>query len=268
VASSSHGPIRLVVSDLDGTLLNPDETIPAEAVQAVRALHERDIAFTIVSGRPIPFMQHIVEQMGVILPAAGCNGAVVFDRSAVLERHTFTLEPLRQLIEQATASGATVLYYTDRDTFTFGETAWIVSQKGTIREYRIHCPSETEWRELPVTKLSLIFRGHAEAYRQVAPSLDQLGQHYSLNRYRNTNCEIMAAGVSKASGLHSISRLTGIPLEQIMAIGDDVNDIGMLRCAGIGVAVNNAKTVVKQAAGYVCSAGNTAGVLEAIARFT
>jgi len=53
-----------------------------------------------------------------------------------------------------------------------------------------------------------------------------------------------------------------------MAIGDDVNDIGMLRCAGIGVAVNNAETVVKQAAGYVCSASNTAGVLEAIARFT
>ena len=87
---------------------------------------------------------------------------------------------------------------------------------------------------------------------------------YSSNRYLEFN----APGVNKGAGLLALAERLGIAPEETMAIGDNSNDVPMLRAAGLGVAVANASDEALEAADYVCEADNNAGgVAEAIERF-
>ncbi len=259
-------PIRLIVSDLDGTLLGPDGLLPQHIhiLEEIERLRECGIGFTIISGRPRPFLQEISNTLGITLPIVACNGGIVMQRGQILVQESFPLRAVRKLMEKARALHATVLYYHDDMAWALEETPWIVKQKGTVREFTLHIPEESEWEHGLLEKISILYKDQRHVFQEIKPYLDELDTQLSIVRYGENSCEIMAKGVDKSMGLLAISKLTGIPIGQIMAIGDDENDIGMLRLAGIGVAVANASPRSKSAATYLCGATHTEGVIEAM----
>jgi Cof subfamily protein (haloacid dehalogenase superfamily) len=259
--------IRLVVSDLDGTLLDQKEEISSEAIELVRSLSQSGVGFSLISGRPIPFMDEIARTLNVSLPMAACNGAVIFQGLTVLEEHSFALRSLRKLTEEAHRRGVTVLYYTLHESFAFEETPWIVSQKGTIREYQIHRPYENEWDIIRPVKVSLLFKDKPEAWNVMIPLLDEAENRHTIVRYEGRSVEITLKGRTKERGLQSICELSNISIENTMAIGDELNDYGMLQHAGLGVAVGNAVPSIKAQADWVARSGYTEGVVEAIKTF-
>jgi len=257
-------PIRLIVSDLDGTLLDPDGQLPLQILDEIERLRKIGIGFTIISGRPRPFLQEVSNALDITLPLVACNGGVVMQRGKILVQESFPMHAVRKLMEKARALKATVLYYHDDKASAMEETPWIVKQKGTVREFTLHIPEKSEWDHGLLEKISILYKGQPHVYQEIKPYLDELDTQLSIVRYGENSCEIMAKGVDKSMGLLAISKLTGIPIDQIMAIGDDENDIGMLRLAGIGVAVANASPRSKSAATYLCEASHTAGVIEAM----
>lgn len=264
---SGIGAVRLVAVDLDGTLLDAEERIAIEVIEMIERAHQRGIAVTMVTGRPIPFMRHLAQEAGIKAPMAGCNGAVIFDAEGVYSYQAITLWPLRSLLEKARSLGVTVLYYTLDRSFAMDESAWIISQKGSIREYEIHVPTEEEWYTLPILKINLIFGEFEDRFALFEPHFSALEKQYSLHRYGQRSCEIMAEGINKGRALKSVAGILDIPLEATLAVGDDVNDIPMICNAGVGVAVNNAVQSLRDAADYVSHARNQEGVLDAVARF-
>jgi HAD superfamily hydrolase (TIGR01484 family) len=109
-AVKKYSTIRLVVCDLDGTLLDPERHIPQEAVDAIGALRERGIGFAFISGRPPYAMKRFALRAGVAGPLAGCNGALIFEGERILARRSFPLEPLRALMEAAAREMTALLY--------------------------------------------------------------------------------------------------------------------------------------------------------------
>ncbi|GEM_PF-873658 len=257
-------PIRLIVSDLDGTLLDPDGQLPLHILDEIARLREIGIGFTIISGRPRPFLQELSTTLGINLPIVACNGGVVMQNGQILVQESFPMRTTRKIMEKARALKATVLYYHDDKAFAMEETPWIVKQKGTVREFTLHIPEESEWEYGFLEKISILYKGQRQIFQEIKPYLDELHTQLSIVRYGENSCEIMAKGVDKSMGLLAISKITCIPIDQIMVIGDDENDIGMLREAGIGVAVANASLGAKSAATYLCEASHTDGVIEAI----
>jgi hydroxymethylpyrimidine pyrophosphatase-like HAD family hydrolase len=79
--------------------------------------------------------------------------------------------------------------------------------------------------------------------------------------------QISEAAVSKAAALHYVAQAYGVPMEQVMAIGDAMNDVEMLQVSGIAVAVDNAHPAVKAAAHWVAPSNNDHGVHAALVRF-
>lgn len=253
-------PIRLVVSDLDGTLLDPDRQISREAVDAIAALKARGIGFSFITGRPPYAVKHFALRAGVDGPLAACNGAFIFEGEKILSKHSFNLEGVRTLMEEAAARGMTVLFYAGGRECCLEETAWTRRRQLPARR--------PDWEQgEPAEKVNILSEEMASSFAELLPHIELLSASYSIAVYGSSGCEIVAGAVNKASALSELCSLYGIPEEETLAIGDNENDTPMLEAAGIGAAVANAVESVKRAADYVCREPYSGGVVEAIRRF-
>jgi hydroxymethylpyrimidine pyrophosphatase-like HAD family hydrolase len=99
------------------------------------------------------------------------------------------------------------------------------------------------------------------------PLLDEAENRHTIVRYEGRSVEITLKGRTKERGLQSICELSNISIENTMAIGDELNDYGMLQHAGLGVAAGNAVPSIKAQADWVTRSGYTEGVVEAIKTF-
>jgi hypothetical protein len=106
-----------------------------------------------------------------------------------------------------------------------------------------------------------------EPFALLIPQIQKVGQDYSLALYGEKGCEIVASDANKKIGLSELCEMCNVAMDEVMAIGDNENDLEMLEAAGIGVAVGNAIEKVKNIADYICEANYTDGVVEAIHKF-
>lgn len=261
-------PIKLIAVDMDGTLLDEHGQLPPDVLPIVKEVEGRGQRFTLISGRPIIFMQHIAEALAITTPMVAFNGGALFENGRIIASAPFSMAPLRPVLEEADRRGATVLIYTATEAFALTETEWVIKNKTTIRRYTIITPTFEMWQRMQVLKIALLYHHDEAIWGRIDPLLDPFEGTYAINRYGSRLCEIMDRGVNKARGLAQLAALLKIPLEEVLAIGDDVNDREMLKEAGIGVAVNNATESAKAASDHVTEGSNTAGVIEAIRRYS
>lgn len=254
--------IRLVVTDLDGTLLSPDRTISDHAVEVIGRLREKGVLFTFITGRPWCAAERFAKRVGIDIPVITCNGAVINQGYDILWRNPMPLLHLRGLLEAAVDAGITVLFSQEGAEEAMSETGWVKQ-----RNYPVHFPEEDEWHSLTADKVNLISGEKTREFRALAAGFPGLSGKYKFVCYGDTGCEIAGKGVTKAAALERYAADRGIGMDQVMAIGDNENDLEMLRLAAVGAAVHNATDAAKEAADYVCRESNTDGVVEAIEKF-
>lgn len=261
-------PVRLIAVDMDGTLLDEAGQLPAEVLFVIKEVQARGQLVTLVSGRPIIFMEPVAQALALTTAMVACNGGALFRHKEIIASSPFSMAPLRTVLEDADRRGATVLIYTAWEAFALRETEWIQKNRNTIRRFAISSFTDDAWQQMEILKIALLYHHDEAIYRHIDAQLDPLEGTYAINRYGARLCEIMAHGVNKAGGLKQLASYLDIPLEAVLAIGDDINDIEMLKEVGIGVAVNNAAPQAKEASDYVTEASYTSGVIEAIRRFS
>lgn len=258
-------PIKLVVTDLDNTLLSPDRTISARAVAVMDAVRKRGVHFTFITGRPPYAVERFARQMHLTDPIVCCNGAVIVQDGALLLCRSFPLAPLRSLMEQGAAQGLTVLLYANSTEYALADTDWVRSRRAAGKAFPLFAFSSSA----PDTaeKVNFITGGTEAAFLGLLPEIQSLTDRYSISLYGSGGCEIVAPGVNKGTGLLELCAILGVSPAETLAVGDDANDPELLKAAGIGAAVANATESVKRCADYCCSAPYTDGVIEAVERF-
>ena len=97
--------IRLVISDMDGTIIGRNEQVPAEAAEFISNLEAHGILFTIATGRSEGYMQSKIKQMGIRHPYIATNGATIMNGSCAVMRKQFSIAPLRQVLEHCRELG-------------------------------------------------------------------------------------------------------------------------------------------------------------------
>lgn len=269
---------RLIASDLDETLLDDSHHVPERVRRAVSAARERGVRFVPCTGRPGPSVAPTLAELGLLgAPGEyvlGFNGGVLTENSAPEEPITSCQLPrdvARRLYARGVELGLCIHTYTLGPLFVYD---YLPEERAHI-EGRLDI-RETFARELDeavgeLTVVKLLYMSlDMDRLRSVARELDEEGLTdgldvvYSSNRYLEFN----AAGVNKGAGLLALAARLGVPREEVMAIGDNSNDVAMLQAAGLGVAVANASEEARAAADYVCAADNNiGGVAEAIERF-
>ena len=251
--------IRLLASDLDGTLLLPDETVSDRTRGALAAARAAGITVVLVSGRPPRSLGPIAERIGVGGIAICANGAVVWDLDSdtmvdwsplAAELATKLVRALRQAIPGA-------LFAVELERGFGREAGWSDGRALASSE-----ALEADALELitgPVTKL--LARHPTMAFAEVAErARAAVGDDAVVTWAGLRLVEISAAGVTKAFALERLCRRLGIVASEVVAVGDMPNDLAMLDWAGTGVAVANAVPEVLEAADEVTATNVEDGV--------
>ena len=270
---------RLIACDLDETLLDSEHRIPERVRRAIAAARERGARFVPATGRPFESVDGTLSDLG-LLDAPGeyvisFNGGVITenaDTAHPLTSCSLDADVAERLYEEGVARGLCVHVYTLEHVYLYNywpeERSYI---GGRMNIVETHEPTLGFVEKNGEVVVKILFMSlDMDELRRTERELDASGLTdgldvvYSSNRYLEFN----APGINKGAGLLKLAELLGIPADETMAIGDNSNDVPMIRAAGLGVAVANASEEARAAAGYVCADDNDAGgVAEAIERF-
>lgn len=260
---------RLVVADVDGTLVQKGGDVPAAVREAVREYRRRGGRFTLATGRPTNGARHYAEILGLDTPAIVFNGAQIYDFAAERVLYAEALPPglARRALELAKLYPIDPFIYAGTEVFVGEVTARV---EAYMRKDRLIChPVGDLVGHLDRTGLrtpKVLFFGDVGVSTHLMETLRGEG-HADLNYIQSDIdfLELLPAGVSKGRALAWLAGRLDIPLRDVMTIGDHHNDLELLRQAGLGVAVANAEEEVKREAGRVTRLPCGEGVAEALA---
>ncbi len=250
---------KLLVSDMDSTLLNDDHKVTDENFNAIRYFISEGGRFSVASGRMLEAVRVYLDRIQINAPAILHNGAKIysFDSETVLYEKTIEEErkvAYKRVYETQLQFGLEVYskerIYVLRDCF---ETKRL---KATPYDVTYSMPDEI-WGE-PWTKALII--GTAEELDKFEPIFKtQYDDGYSV-RSGKFYLDIVANGVSKGRGVKMIADTLGIKKDNIYTVGDNMNDLEMIEFAGHGFAVKNAVDKLKSVADKVIPSNNDSAI--------
>lgn len=255
---------ELIAVDLDGTLLRDDLTVSERTRAALAAAAAAGIPVLPVTARSPRSTGPLTEGLGLAGPAVCMNGALVFELEEQVMRHHAPIEPPlgRELVEEVSealpgsvfAAEIALRFHLEPDYFT----------EYPVPEDAVHA-SATDWADQPLTKLVVRHRDLdvADLCERVTGIV---GDRATSTRSGTSFAEIMAPGVSKATGVAWVCAQRGIEPQDVLAFGDMPNDIPLLSWAGWGVAMGSAPSDVQGAADEVTSVSHDDGVAEVVER--
>ncbi len=261
--------IRLIATDVDGTLLNSRLEIPERNLRAIRAAQEKGITVAISSGRFPENVYVLLQDYGLRCPIIGTNGADVTDDCLNRLSETFiapkaALRALKELVRL----GSDFFMFARQAVCTSSETRKHHSELSFGDRIR---PLGFTYYHGPKEAAMLASRGIAHKFfvcdnvplDRVREALGGISG-IDLTQSSAHNIEVMPCGMDKGIGVRTLAEALGIPMGEVMALGDEGNDIPMLRAAGCGVAMANGSAEAKAAAKYVTDTNDGCGFAKAI----
>ena len=269
---------RLLAIDIDGTLVSREEELtPATRDALVRAGRE-GIHVVLATGRRYSRTLHLVEPLEIDVPLIVASGALVKDPAdhRTLYRAEFPAGVLRRALALIDGCGCEPILCADTYTegFDFYQAGTEVRGAELSEYLRMNPDCGRIWANMiadpPPDVFTLFSMGTREAMLDLEERLhrelpDEIATHVLRSpRYTGFMCELMPAGVSKWSAVRRLAASWGIDDRQICAVGDDVNDIPMIRAAGLGVAMGNALPPVKAAADRIAPSQEEDGLVHVV----
>lgn len=265
--------IKMIVSDMDGTLLDSSKLVSEENKKAVGELKDQGIYFVLATGRIFASAAKYARELGVETPVIACNGALIKD---VRSGEIFYEAPIPKKLAKETMDlfeeqGIYYHFYTDVDFYTkelkYTSLAYHRSNEAAKQGDRMNLQVVQNMYEAMEEASSVMkFVAIDEDMEKLHRIREQLAQIDGIEVSQSwyNNIEVMVKGISKEKAMQRVASFYGIQTEQIAAIGDHFNDIQMIRAAGYGIAMGNAEEQVKQAAVYVTATNDEDGFARAI----
>jgi Cof subfamily protein (haloacid dehalogenase superfamily) len=257
--------IRLLVCDVDGTLVDQHKQLTPATIAAVERLRDAGIGFTIISARPCSGMLPIAETLGIDAPMAAFNGGIVFRRDGTVESHV--------TIDEGVAHGVfDLIRDAPVDRWVFADNQWHAST-----DQGVHVEHErVASNQAPIVTADFAaLLDHADKITLVSddpsvlgPLADRakaaFGDKATVAMSQTYYLDVTALAANKGHGITALAAAFDVPLEFVAAIGDQANDLPMLAKAGFSVAMGNGPEAVRHAAQHVTLGNDQDGVAHAI----
>ncbi|MFC0562420.1 Cof-type HAD-IIB family hydrolase [Halalkalibacter alkalisediminis] len=262
---------KMIVLDLDDTLLRDDHTISDRTKNALMAAQEQGVKVVLASGRPTFGMNNIAEELKLHEYGSyilSFNGAKIIDAKTSEEHFSSTLSPemVHRLYELSQAEGVGIHTYVNDWIITENEHPFTLKE-GEITGLPIKkVTSFVDSVIAPVVKVLMV-----EDPEKLIKVEEKLKQEFkgtlSIMRSKPYFLEFLEEGVTKGSSLNALIQTLGIKREEVIAMGDSYNDLAMIEFAGLGVAMGNAPEDIKEAADYVTDSNMNDGVAMVVEEF-
>lgn len=257
---------KLIVTDMDGTLLNEVHEISDENKHALKKASEKGIKVAIATGRIYESTIKYARELSIETPIICCNGALIKEENGnvIYERkiEDYMCNNIIDLLEKHN------IYYqcfTDDTIFTPYINEW-------LRKYQMQEDLNIKIIESDNIKDSikgsnilkfLIIENDLELLSNIERELKSI-EDIELTKSFFDNIEIMRKGVNKGSAVESLAEYLGIDKSEVITFGDNHNDLSMITYAGMGVAMGNAEEIVKENANYITCKNSENGVAKAL----
>ncbi len=254
---------KLLCSDLDGTLLATKSDVSAFATAEVRRIKEH-MRVILVSARMPKAMYYIQQDLGILHEPLICyNGAYILHQEVELGSTEIPIEQLEVIY------GMTALLAIDLGLYHKDE--WYVPSDSERVQKEIRYTKSApvfkgtkatieDWKKRKIGAHKIMLMGTKESADSIFPQLEKtLGSHLNLYRSNDTLIEIAPKTASKLSAIRQLLKADE-SLEDVIAFGDNYNDIDMLQHVGYGVAVGNARAEVKAIADHITLENTADGV--------
>ena len=269
--------IKLVASDLDGTLLNKNKEITPRLFDALKKLDELGIYFVPSTGRPFGTVPQAIKELPFLKYVITSNGATIYDateKKNIIENY-LTPEAVYAVIEIARELPVITEYFIEGKAYIAKKvyddlTPFDLTESHVTYIKNSRTPVEDFWDEMKrnntvLENINLVFRD-MELRKKTWDRLKALGLT-SVTAATTKNIEITSLYATKAKALEKLCEVLGFTRENVLAMGDGDNDMPMIQFAGIGVAMANGEEHIKQAADIIaddCNDFGAAKILEQI----
>lgn len=267
--NDSMAGIKLIATDLDGTLLDSSGKIPEANKAALRAAAARGVHVTISTGRMFGSALRFATQLGTTIPLICYNGAMVRYPGGELLSHTpldlglakrlLAIFRERKLYVQSYIDD--VLYIRDDHDEEFREYLRHFGISGRPIGEELYNPMTAPTKLLAMTET-------AEESEQLMFELrERFGAEVYITRSNSDFVEMMAPSVNKSKSLAGVANNLGVGMDEVLAIGDGENDVEMVANAGLGIAMGNGGSKIRAAVRHIAPKNDENGVAWAVEKF-
>lgn len=259
---------RLLVADIDGTLVDAAREIPPPVREAVRGAQARGVRVCLATGRIWRSARRYVEDLGADPPAILYNGGLVYDFAAdrVWFRAVLPRQQAQAVLEiLARHPQAQPHVYVDDRVYVGAVNALTVAyqQKDGLEVEAVG--DLRQWLQTDPMKILII--GDRPVLEAAAREIDALREPINYVFSERHYLEVLPPRVNKGLALQVVAERLGVRPEEIVAVGDNLNDLAMIQYAGLGVAMQHAPEVLRVEADYVAPGNDEGGLREVIDRF-
>ena len=237
---------KLIALDMDGTLLNNQQEVSEENRAAIAKAQEQGVHVVLSTGRSLLTCREYAQSLQLSSYLITVNGSEIWDESGQLVE--------RKLIDASHIEKMWNLTQEHKLNF------WAVTTDKVWRDEFPEDIASQEWLKFGYDIPDDALR--EEVLKQIAGISD-----FEISNSSLTNLEINALGINKAKGIMTVCERLGITMDEVIAMGDSLNDMAMIEAAGCGIAMGNAQEAVKEAADWVTDTNVNNGVAKAISHW-
>lgn len=260
--------IRLMLADVDGTLVTSTKALTPRAIAAVRALRKAGILFSVTSGRPPRGMAMLIKPLQLDMPIAAFNGgALVAPDMTVIERRVVPEHLVRPIVELMSGFKLDVWIYQGTDWFVRNADGPHVAREAATVQFQPKVMHDIDRLTDDVLKIVGVSDDHDAVARAAADAHDRFGDHVAASASQPYYLDVTHPDANKGAVAKYLAARYQLSVDEIATIGDMPNDVLMFAHSGLSIAMGNADPQVKRAARRITADNNHDGFAEAVERF-
>ncbi|WP_210251317.1 Cof-type HAD-IIB family hydrolase [Aureimonas psammosilenae] len=259
--ATALGDLRLVVSDIDGTLVKNDKSLAPETVSAVKRLRAAGAGFTLISARPPSGLGGLIEELGLDGPLGAFNGATIFQPDGkIVEAHRLAEDTVRGMLDLYERHGVPVWIFADGRWMTkTRDMAHVAQETIAARQEPLVTPDFEEWLAR-VDKVQGVC-DDPELLGSIEMELkERFDTAATIARSQTYYLDATAPKMDKGTGVRELAKAFGVELGAVAVAGDMPNDLPMFRVAGLAVAMGQAGDDVKVEADVIAKSNDENGL--------
>ncbi len=262
---------KLVVLDIDGTLVNSDKKITKKTKEYIKKASEMGVRFIIASGRTpygiLPIAKEIeLEKIGGYILAYNGGSCINCKNMEVLYENFIDKEKIKEIADFGAKNNIPYLTYNNDIMYTPNDITKYLELEATINNLTVVKVLDMV-EEVNFNFPKVIFADEGDKLVKYEDEAIETFKDFEVFRSEPFFLEVCPKGIHKATGIENIIKILGVKQEEVIAVGDGFNDITMIKFAGLGVAMGNAQDKVKEVADYVTLSNDEDGVCKVIEEF-
>ncbi len=252
--------MKLLISDLDGTLLEKDHSISHEVFELVKKIENLGVLFSIATGRALSAAKDYIEKLNLTTPVILFNGARIYDpvQNKYIVQYFLSKKAVELALKVINSNrNLTAAFFVNEEVYMYNvgpnAATYLIRDALTYRSV-----DDLRFVEnLNITKI--VFASYPYNLSKLEIELPEFfEQQADVVRSEDDLLEILPRSINKGSALKKLCELLKITLDEVIAMGDSMNDFQMIKTSGIGIAVGKASDELKKAAKFYFQTGKDA----------